>query len=133
MFNISRVRLINSAICCLFVCSTFFLFNKVGPIALLGSGPDEELIHAAALERLGAHRVLLLPAHDHAKIHDLLSPDSSQTTSNENDVDDVTLSSDPTCRVAEPWSAFVNPSTSEVLCTATAEALAMGKTVIVPR
>jgi len=37
---------------------------------------------------------------------------------------------DPSLR---PFSCFVNPSCSEVLCTATAEALAMGKKVLIPR
>jgi len=127
-----------------FVAVLFFVSSfKVGPIALLGSGPDEDAIHASTLESLGASRVLLLPAHDHAKLHDLLSPydpkktTTTTTTTNADDIGieagDENTPSISTSKVSEPWSVFVNPSTSEVLCTATAEALAMGKTVIVPR
>jgi hypothetical protein len=94
----------------------------VGPIALIGSGPDESVIHEAATQKLGPKRVLLLPAYDHAAIHELLF--ATEVPDNE-----IT----PSPNAVDPWSIFVNPSTSEVLCTATAEALAMGKTVIVPR
>ena len=33
----------------------------------------------------------------------------------------------------EPHKIFLNPSTSEVLCTTTAEALAMNKFIIIPK
>jgi len=35
-------------------------------------------------------------------------------------------------KLAETHKIFINPSTSEVLCTTVAEALAMGKFVIIP-
>ena len=51
--------------------------------------------------RFGASRVVLAPAADHASLGDFST--------------------------GQHHSIFLNPSISEVLCTATAEALAMGK------
>jgi digalactosyldiacylglycerol synthase len=80
------------------------LLDEMGPIHLIGSGPDENSIHGAFTERLGSSRVVLRGFEDHIELG------ATSTTP----------------------SVFVNPSTSEVLCTATAEALAMGKTAVIP-
>jgi glycosyltransferase involved in cell wall biosynthesis len=89
-------------------------------VDLVGSGPDEAAIEAAwhahlattgtpqeaagpSNQRRPGPRVTFLPAADHASA------------------------------ALQQYHLFVNPSTSDVLCTATAEALAMGKTVLLAR
>ena len=68
-----------------------------------GSGRDQDSIRAALAASAFAPKVKMHAGIDHA--HESL----------------------------RRYRVFINPSTSEVLCTATAEALAMGKTVLIPR
>jgi hypothetical protein len=71
-------------------------------IDLYGSGPDEKAMEAAwAAAGAQAVGVRFFPATDHK------GP------------------------ALHGYHVFVNPATSDVLCTATAEALAMGKTVVI--
>ena len=97
------------------------VFGETGlKVDLIGSGPDEKDIEktwhqhvdeasgpppaaATAAAVTGRPQVSFLPATDHAS------------------------------QALQQYHVFVNPSTSDVLCTATAEALAMGKTVLIAR
>lgn len=76
---------------------------ELNPVRLYGSGPDEQDIDSE-VQRLSLEDLVELhPAIDHADPH------------------------------LNGYDIFVNPSVSEVLCTATAEAIAMGKIVLIAK